>query len=64
EASEGITLVIASHRISSFRRLDWLVLLENGRVAAQGRPEELVRSHPMLAELRRREQLEGMDLLR
>jgi ATP-binding cassette subfamily B multidrug efflux pump len=64
EASEGITLVIASHRISSFRRLDWLVLLENGRVAAQGRPEELIRTHPTLAELRRREQLEEIDLLR
>lgn len=64
QASEGITLVIASHRISSFRRLDWLVLLENGRVAAQGRPDELIRTHPTLTELRRREQLEEMDLLR
>jgi ATP-binding cassette subfamily B protein len=64
EASEGISLVIASHRISSFRRLDWLVLLDGGRVAAQGRPEDLVRSHPVLAELDRRERLEEMDLLR
>jgi ABC-type multidrug transport system fused ATPase/permease subunit len=56
--------VIASHRISSFRRLDWLVLLENGRVTAQGKPEDLIRTHPTLAELRRREQLEEMDLLR
>jgi ATP-binding cassette subfamily B multidrug efflux pump len=64
QASEGITLVIASHRISSFRRLDWLVLLENGRVTAQGKPEDLIRTHPTLAELRRREQLEEMDLLR
>jgi ATP-binding cassette subfamily B multidrug efflux pump len=63
-ASEGISLVIASHRVSSFRRLDWLVLLENGAVAAQGRPEELMRSHPKLAELDRREKLEEMDLLR
>lgn len=63
-ASEGITLVIASHRVSSFRRLDWLVLLDAGKVVAQGRPDELVRTVPQLAELDRREKLEEMDLLR
>ena len=50
-------------RVSSFRRLDWLVVLENGRVAAQGRPSELVGVHPLLRELGRREKLLDMDLL-
>lgn len=62
-ASEGITLVIASHRISSFRKLDWLVLMEDGQVIAQGPPAELVHSHPMLRELERREKLGEADLL-
>ncbi len=64
QASEGITLVIASHRVSSFRHLDWLVLLENGSVAAQGEPTELVRTHPLLREMGRRQELEETDLLR
>lgn len=62
-ASEGITMLIASHRISSFRKLDWLVLLENGAVAAQGVPSELLESHPMLKELSRREELGEANLL-
>lgn len=64
EASEGITLLIASHRVSSFRRLDWLVLLDQGKIVAQGRPEELLRSVPQLAELDCKQQLEELDLLR
>lgn len=63
EASEGITLVLASHRMSSFRRLDWLVLMDGGVVVAQGRPEDLLSSHPMLMELDRKERLSEADLL-
>lgn len=64
EASRGISLLVASHRISSFRGLDWLIVLEDGRVAAQGKPQDLVRSNETLRELARREQLERMDLLK
>ena len=63
-ASEGITMLIASHRISSFRNLDWLVLMENGRIIAQGKPGDLVQSHPTLVELERQEKLKEMDLFR
>ncbi len=62
-ASEGITLVIASHRISSFRNLDWLVLMQDGKVLAQGTPAELVQSQPLLRELDLREKLGEADLL-
>ena len=64
EASQGITLLIASHRVSSFRGLDWLVFLEHGAVIAQGPPHELVSRLPQLAELARVEKLEELDLLR
>jgi ATP-binding cassette, subfamily B, multidrug efflux pump len=63
EASEGISLVIASHRPSSFRHLDWLVVLDEGRVAVQGKPEELLRSSRLLARLTAAEGIEEMDLL-
>lgn len=63
EASEGITLVLASHRVSSFRRLDWLVLMDGGVVVAQGRPQDLLSTHPMLMELDRKERLSEADLL-
>jgi ATP-binding cassette, subfamily B, multidrug efflux pump len=64
QASEGITLVIASHRASSFRRLDWLLLMDGGTVVAQGTPADLMSSHPMLMELERKEKLSEADLLR
>ncbi len=62
-ASDGITLVIASHRASSFSKLDWLVVMENGAVAAQGVPSELLANHPLLREMSRKEQLSTADLL-
>jgi ATP-binding cassette subfamily B multidrug efflux pump len=64
EASRGISLLVSSHRISSFRGLDWLIVLENGRVIAQGKPQDLVRSHHTLVEMARQENLERMDLLK
>jgi ATP-binding cassette, subfamily B, multidrug efflux pump len=63
QASKGISLLLASHRVSSFRHLDWIVVMEEGRIAAQGTPEQLIRSNSTLVELARREQLETMDLL-
>ena len=64
EASAGISLVIASHRASTFRALDWVIVLENGRIVAQGKPGELLRTNEVLAELARQERLEEMDLLK
>jgi ATP-binding cassette, subfamily B, multidrug efflux pump len=64
EASAGISLVIASHRASTFRALDWVIVLENGRIVAQGKPGELLRTNEVLAEMARQERLEEMDLLK
>ena len=44
--------------------LDWVIVLEEGRIAAQGRPADLMRSNRTLAELARQERLENMDLLK
>lgn len=63
-ASEGISLFISSHRASTLQRLDWVIVLEEGRIAAQGRPADLMRSNRTLAELARQERLENMDLLK
>lgn len=63
-ASEGISLLISSHRASTLQRLDWVIVLEEGRIAAQGRPGDLMRSNRTLAELARQERLENMDLLK
>jgi ATP-binding cassette subfamily B protein len=63
-ASEGISLLISSHRASTLQRLDWVIVLEEGRIAAQGRPADLMRSNRTLAELARQERLENMDLLK
>ncbi len=62
-ASEGITLVVASHRVSTFHYLDWLVVLEAGRLVAQGKPKDLLRTNATLASLVKKEQAKEMDLL-
>jgi ABC-type bacteriocin/lantibiotic exporter with double-glycine peptidase domain len=37
----GMTTVMISHRPSVILRCDWLIYLERGSVAAQGRPQDL-----------------------
>lgn len=41
-ALRGRTAVVISHRASSVRDLDWIVVLEEGRVVQQGRHEDLM----------------------
>jgi ABC-type bacteriocin/lantibiotic exporter with double-glycine peptidase domain len=43
----GMTTVMISHRPSVVQRCDWLVLLQQGRVAVQGHPQDLG-SNPLL----------------
>ena len=42
----GVTLVVISERVSSVREADRILVLENGRIDAQGRHEELLASCP------------------
>lgn len=64
EASSGISMMLASHRTSSFGHMDWLLLMDEGRIAAQGPAGELARTSEAFAELERRGKLERMNLLK
>jgi ATP-binding cassette, subfamily B, multidrug efflux pump len=57
-ALAGRTALIASHRISAVRGADWIIVLDEGRVAEQGRHEELFAAGGQYWSLLRRQQLE------
>lgn len=63
-ASSGISLLIASHRITSFEQLDWVIFLEDGAISAQGHPSDLLKNHKNYLDLARKQELEGMNLLK
>jgi len=43
EVTEGLTSVIISHRFSTVRRADQIVVIEHGRVVERGAHDELMR---------------------
>ena len=48
---EGRTTIIVAHRLSTIALADEIVVLEDGRVAARGRHEQLVDENPVYAEI-------------
>ena len=54
----GRTTLIVSHRISTVRDADQIVVLDDGRIAEQGTHGELVRAGGLYAELHRQQLLE------
>jgi ABC-type multidrug transport system fused ATPase/permease subunit len=48
---EGRTTIIIAHRLSTIAMADEIVVLEDGRVAARGRHEQLVDESPVYAEI-------------
>jgi len=50
---EGRTTFVIAHRLSTIRRADTVLVLANGRIAEQGRFEELVARDGLFAELHR-----------
>jgi ATP-binding cassette subfamily B protein len=52
------TVVLVSHRVSTVRNADVVIVLEEGRVAARGSHAELVSIPGLYADLHRRQQLE------
>ena len=47
----GRTTIVIAHRLSTVTRADLLVVLDRGRVVAQGRHEELLKTSPLYREL-------------
>ncbi|NKB69930.1 MAG: ATP-binding cassette domain-containing protein [Candidatus Latescibacteria bacterium] len=54
---EGRTTLIIAHRVSTLRDADWIVVLEEGRIAEQGRHQDLLDRCGYYADLAARQQL-------
>lgn len=39
----GQSLIMTASRLSAVQNMDWLIVMENGQITAQGRPEELAK---------------------
>lgn len=44
QAVAGRTVLLATHRIATLRHADWVIVLDNGHIVQQGRPEDLARA--------------------
>jgi len=53
ELSRDRTVLVIAHRLATVRRADRIIVLEGGRIVAEGRHEELIRSNPLYARLAR-----------
>ncbi len=49
--SKGKTLLVIAHRLSTIKNADKIILLKNGRIEAQGKQAELLRSSALYADM-------------
>lgn len=56
-AMPGTAVLMVSHRISTLKLCDQVLVLDAGRIAAQGSPDELLQQEGFFLEMARREQL-------
>lgn len=47
ELAKGKTLLVIAHRLSTIKNADNIVVLENGKILAQGKQEELLKTCPL-----------------
>ncbi|HXB97537.1 MAG TPA: ABC transporter ATP-binding protein, partial [bacterium] len=50
-------VLMVSHRVSTLRLCDWVLMLEHGKVDSEGNPQELMQQEGAFFEMARREQL-------
>ncbi len=49
--TKGKTLLVIAHRLSTIKKADNIVVLKNGKIAAQGKQNELLKSSPLYADM-------------
>ncbi|MBS1421854.1 MAG: ABC transporter ATP-binding protein [Lachnospira sp.] len=49
--TNGKTLIVIAHRLGTIQNADNIVVVENGRIAAQGKNEQLIKNCPLYAKM-------------
>ena len=49
--TKGKTLIVIAHRLGTIQNADNIVVVENGRIAAQGKNEQLIKNCPLYAKM-------------